>query len=97
MVSQLLGVVRAASTESERERAERVRRGRFFRTCRDPDGAGHGSFLLPPAEFTRFMASVESKKRTAFEQARKAGPRDNDDAYAGERPGRRWPTVPHDT
>ena len=65
-------VVRAASTESEGERAERVRRGRFFRTWSDDDG-GHGAFCLPPAEFTRFMAAVESNKRQVFEAARKAG------------------------
>src|SRR6478752_1931816 len=76
-------VVRAASSESEGERAERVRRGRFFRTWTDDDG-GHGAFCLPPAEFTRFMASVESKKRTVFERARQAGLRENDDAYAAD-------------
>jgi hypothetical protein len=76
-------VVRAASSESEGERAERVRRGRFFRTWVDDDG-GHGAFCLPPAEFTRFMASVESKKRTVFERARQAGLREHDDAYAAD-------------
>ena len=76
-------VVRAASTESETERAERVRRGRCFRTWTDDDG-GHGAFCLPPAEFTRFMASVESRKRSVFEAARKAGLREHDDAYAAD-------------
>ena len=76
-------VVRAASRESEGERAERVRRGRFFRTWTDDDG-GHGAFCLPPAEFTRFMASVESKKAKVFERARTAGLRENDDAYAAD-------------
>ena len=76
-------VVRAASTESEAERVERVRRGRFFRTWTDDDG-GHGSFCLPPAEFTRFMAALDAKKARVFEQARKAGRRDHDDAYAAD-------------
>ena len=66
-------VVRAASTESEADRAERVRRSRFFRTWKDADDAGHGSFLLPPAEFTRFMASVESKKRDGVRTSPKGG------------------------
>src|SRR6478736_2270693 len=76
-------VVRAASSESAGERAERVRRGRFFRTWTDDDG-GHGAFCLPPAEFTRFMASVESNKQKVFERARQAGLREHDDAYAAD-------------
>ena len=41
-------VVRAASTESEAERVERVRRGRFFRTWNDADG-GRARLVLSAA------------------------------------------------
>jgi hypothetical protein len=77
-------VVAAASTESEAEKAERLRKKRMLRTGLDGDGMGYGHWLLEPAPHARLMALIDANKDKIFHDARKVGLRESSEAYAAD-------------
>ncbi len=77
-------IVAAASTESEAEKAARLRKKRMLRTGTDADGMGYGHWLLEPAAHARLMALIDADKDRIFNDARKAGLREPSEAYAAD-------------
>ncbi len=77
-------IVAAASTESEADRAARLRTKRMLRTGVDADGMGYGHWLLEPAEHARLMALIDAQKDRIFKDARTAGVREPSEAYAAD-------------
>ena len=77
-------VAAAASSESDEEKAERLRTKRSLRTGTDAEGMGYGHWQLPPAPHARLMALIDANKDRIFSDARKAGVRESSEAYAAD-------------
>jgi hypothetical protein len=77
-------VVRAASTETDAERAERHRRQRKVFHGVNADGVGWGRWQLPIAEHIRFIAQLEGEQTRVFAEAKTDGEREPQEAYAAD-------------
>jgi hypothetical protein len=77
-------IVAAGSSETDAEKAERLRKKRSLRTGTDADGMGYGHWLLEPVSHARLMALIDANKDTVFHDARAAGLRENSEAYAAD-------------
>lgn len=75
--------VRAAATDAE-EKARQIHRGRHLRTWTDDDGAGRGSWSLPPAEHAQVLAILAPLTDRIFDDARKEGRHEPVDAYRAD-------------
>jgi hypothetical protein len=76
---------RDASTETDEQRAVRLRRRRSLRHGIDADtGEGWGRWRLPPAEHAELVAELNRHKQMFFDTARRAKRREGDDAYLAD-------------
>jgi hypothetical protein len=74
-----------ASEETDAQRAARLRRRRSVRHGIDADsGEGWGRWRLPPAEHAELVAELNRRKQVVFDDARRAGCREGDDAYLAD-------------
>ncbi len=77
-------IINAASTETDAQKAERIRRNRSLRAGSNPDGSGWGRWNLPAAEHARLMAALEDRRRRIFTEARRAGVHEPAEAYLAD-------------
>jgi hypothetical protein len=78
-------ICRDASTETDEQRAVRLRRRRSVRHGIDADsGEGWGRWRLPPAEHAELVAELNRHKQVFFDDARRKGCREGDDAYLAD-------------
>jgi hypothetical protein len=77
-------LARAASVESDADRAARLRSQRVLRTWIDGDGLGCGSWKLPLAAHARVMAALGEIQCNIFQTARIEGRRESSEAYAAD-------------
>jgi hypothetical protein len=78
-------ICRDASTETDEQRAARLRRRRSVRHGIDADsGEGWGRWRLPPAEHAELVAELNHRKQVFFDAARRAKRREGDDTYLAD-------------
>jgi hypothetical protein len=78
-------ICRDASTETDEQRAARLRRRRSVRHGIDADsGEGWGRWRLPPAEHAELVAELNRRKQVFFDAARRARRHEGDDAYLAD-------------
>jgi hypothetical protein len=78
-------ICRDASAETDEQRAVRLRRRRSVRHGIDADsGEGWGRWRLPPAEHADLVAELNRHKQVFFDDARRKGCREGDDAYLAD-------------
>jgi hypothetical protein len=78
-------ICRDASAETDEQRAVRLRRRRSVRHGIDADsGEGWGRWRLPPAEHAELVAELNRHKQVFFDDARRKGCREGDDAYLAD-------------
>jgi hypothetical protein len=70
-----------AASEAGEERLQQLRQQRYLRTWTDPDGAGRGSWSLPPLVHAEVLAALEPHRARLFDEARRAGRREPAEAY----------------
>lgn len=94
--------VRHAAITNELERYEAIHRSRYLRSWSDHDGAFRLDARLTPDAGATVLAALEPHRRKVFEDARRAGRKENHDAYladalvslAQEGPSRNAPSGP---
>ena len=76
--------VAALSAEEQQARHDRMKLERYFRTWIDDEGAGRFEGMLPPEEFATLVGAVGHYKDKVFEEARRAGLKEPQQAYAAD-------------
>lgn len=76
--------VRHAAVTDELERYEAIHRSRYLRGWSDHDGAFRLDARLTPDAGASVMAALEPHRKRAFEDARRAGRKENPDAYLAD-------------
>jgi hypothetical protein len=76
--------VSAAAVSDEGSRQAAIRRGRYFKTWVDPDGAGRLDVRTTVDDLARVLAGVEVFEAEIFEAARVSGSREPYHAYAAD-------------
>jgi hypothetical protein len=76
--------VRHAAVTDEQERYEAIHRSRYLRSWSDHDGAFRLDAKLTPDAGATVMAALEPHRRKVFEDARRAGRKENHDAYLAD-------------
>ena len=76
--------VRHAAVADEMERYEAIHRSRYLRSWSDHDGAFRLDAKLTPDAGATVMAALEPHRRKAFEDARRAGRREQPEAYLAD-------------
>ena len=76
--------VRHAAVADEMARYEAIHRCRYLRSWSDHDGAFRLDAKLTPDAGATVMAALEPHRRNVFEEARRAGRRENPEAYLAD-------------
>jgi Domain of unknown function (DUF222)/HNH endonuclease len=76
--------VRHAAITNEMERYEAIHRSRYLRSWSDHDGAFRLDARLTPDAGATVMAALEPHRRKVFEDARRAGRREQPEAYLAD-------------
>ena len=76
--------VRHAAVTDERELYEAIHRSRYLRSWSDHDGAFRLDGRLTPDAGARVMAALEPHRRKVFEDARRAGRKETQEAYLAD-------------
>ena len=76
--------VRSACLSDEVERYEAIQRSRYLRSWSDQDGAFRLDGRLTPDAGATVMAALEPHRRKVFEEARRAGQRQTQEAYMAD-------------
>ena len=74
----------AARGESAEQRHERIHRNRYLRLWTDDEGAGRGSWSVTPDVQAEIDVALRPLRDRIFEDARRAGRREPDDAYGAD-------------
>jgi hypothetical protein len=76
--------VRSAAVTDEIERYEAIRRSRYLRSWSDHDGAFRLDARLTPDDGATVMAALEPHRKRAFDDARRGGRKDRQEAYMAD-------------
>jgi hypothetical protein len=76
--------VRSSALADEVERYEAIRRSRYLRSWSDHDGAFRLDARLTPDAGATIMAALEPHRQKAFEEARRSGGRERQEAYLAD-------------
>ena len=74
----------ALSKEEDEARYERIRRERYLRVWKGSDGATKGQFSLTPDAGARLLARLEPWADRFFDEARRSGKRESNEAYMAD-------------